>query len=172
MQQFSFYQASEGALDKAICSLTERCYQSQQSLVIWVAEEQRQEQLNDLLWTYSQKQFIPHGSRLDPQPAMQPVYISNKIEVPNSASIVMLTDYAGIDHSSTDPISTPDQSISKNQPLPASSLKQFKRVLIVYDIADQVVYRHVAETIEQLKAMQANISCYVQSNNGLWTQPA
>ena len=42
------------------------------------------------LWTYSRKQFIPHGSKLDPQPEKQPIYITDELQNPNSASVLVI----------------------------------------------------------------------------------
>jgi DNA polymerase-3 subunit chi len=49
------------------------------------------EHLNKHLWTYSQKQFIPHGSKSDPLPEIQPVYLTDTLEnINNSTAAIMV----------------------------------------------------------------------------------
>lgn len=49
-----------------------------------------QESINNTLWTFAQKSFIPHGSVLDPNPDLQPIYITTGSENPIKANVLVL----------------------------------------------------------------------------------
>ncbi|CAG2173489.1 unnamed protein product [Oppiella nova] len=91
MQQFSFYHTIEGQLYKTTCILAEKSYHNNLKVVILTLDVDVQEQINKLMWTYSRKHFIPHGSKLDPLPEKQPIYITHIMENPNNANILIIT---------------------------------------------------------------------------------
>lgn len=47
-------------------------------------------ELNEILWTYSSRAFLPHGSSEDPHPELQPVLLSVDGANLNSASILVV----------------------------------------------------------------------------------
>jgi DNA polymerase-3 subunit chi len=60
--------------------------------VVRAASTERVEHLNALLWTYDEAGFLPHGSARDGNPAEQPIWLSDRQENPNSATILFLVD--------------------------------------------------------------------------------
>ena len=46
--------------------------------------------LNDRLWTYDDASFLPHGGAGDGDPASQPIFLTDGIENPNAATVLVL----------------------------------------------------------------------------------
>ena len=47
-------------------------------------------EIDTFLWTFSKSELIPHGTLFDYYKDMQPVYLSTKIENPDTASVLVL----------------------------------------------------------------------------------
>ena len=62
--------------------------------LVLAGSEQRVEALTDLMWTYDQDSWIPHGSARDGHPDKQPIWFSVLDENPNEAVFLFLTDGA------------------------------------------------------------------------------
>lgn len=167
MQQFSFYQTLEGVLEKTVCLLTEKCYSNNLRLVIMARNIEMQERINGLLWTYSQKQFIPHGSKLDQLPAKQPVYITTEIENPNNATVVILVNPAI--NNITNLIFHHQASPSIDQPKISSAYNvEFQRIIIIYDASDKDAYNEINQIINELQGKKAFVEYYAQDSKGAW----
>ena len=50
--------------------------------------------LDDALWTYDDRSFLPHGSARDGFAEEQPVWLTLQAENPNGAQVLVLTDGA------------------------------------------------------------------------------
>ena len=46
--------------------------------------------LNDRLWTYDDASFLPHGGAGDGDPATQPIFLTETVENPNAATMLVL----------------------------------------------------------------------------------
>lgn len=88
-REISFYRLTTLPLAKAAPKLIEKIYYSKQNLVVVCENETIMRTLDDGLWVYSTKHFIPHATLLDEHPSDQPVYITTKLENPNNANIAM-----------------------------------------------------------------------------------
>ena len=55
---------------------------------------ERVEALTQSLWTYKEGSFLPHGNAKDGNAAMQPIWLTERDENPNKATVLMLTDNA------------------------------------------------------------------------------
>jgi DNA polymerase IIIc chi subunit len=84
------YISFENLLYKNICTLLEKSYQTGDRTLVVAESEEQQEEINKILWTYSQQKFIPHGSSNDPLPEEQPIYITTKLDNKNNSKILML----------------------------------------------------------------------------------
>ena len=89
MTEVSFYHLTSSSLEKALPKLLEKIYQQELRTVILCENEQLIPIMDDLLWSYSTKTFLAHATHLDPMPEQQSIYITNKEENPNNASILI-----------------------------------------------------------------------------------
>jgi len=154
MQQFSLYYALSAAIDKTVCTLTGKSYERNLRMVILVSNLEAQENLNKTLWTYSQKEFIPHGSNLDPLPSSQPVYITDKLERPNEADMLIIVN-------SDDII-----KILNNN----AYISLFKRIMIISDLLNQATLTEITEWVNRTKIKDMIIDFYKQNPNNAWTE--
>jgi DNA polymerase III subunit chi len=53
---------------------------------------ERVAQLDAILWTYDEASFLPHGSARDGDAAVQPIYLTERDDNPNRATMVVLVD--------------------------------------------------------------------------------
>ena len=96
-KEISFYRLTTLPIDKAAPKLIEKIYYSKQRLVVIAENEALMTRLDDGLWVYSTKHFIPHGTHADEHPQDQPVYLTTKLENPNDASLVMALGNVDLD---------------------------------------------------------------------------
>ncbi len=85
----SFYKLTTLPIEKASPKLIEKIYYSKQNLLVIAESPKLMKSIDDVLWVYSTKHFIPHATMEDAHPNEQPVYITTLPENPNNAKIVM-----------------------------------------------------------------------------------
>ncbi|MGI4753316.1 MAG: DNA polymerase III subunit chi [Janthinobacterium lividum] len=152
MQQFSIYQTSDELLLKAIFLLIEKCYYSDLKSVVLTVDTEQQEMLNKNLWTYSRKQFIPHGSKVDPQPEKQPIYITDTLQNPNNASVLII-----ISPNNIEKILQAKEYVS-----------DFKRIIIITDLPEDL--KKLNLKISQITEQENTIDCFTQDQRGSWNK--
>lgn len=94
MTDVNFYHLQRSSLEQTLPKLLEKVLQAGKRAVVMARSEERVEALNTLLWTYDPNSFVPHGSKVDGNPAEQPVWLTTEDENPNGASVLLLTDGA------------------------------------------------------------------------------
>jgi len=152
MQQFSIYQTSDELLLKAIFLLIEKCYYSDLKSVVLTVDSEQQDMLNKNLWTYSRKQFIPHGSKIDPQPEKQPVYITDELQNPNQADVLII-------------ISPPNiEKILQTK----EYVRVFKRIIIITNLPEDL--KSLTLKINQITGQENSIDCFTQNPRGSWNK--
>ena len=92
MAEIGFYHLGATPLDRALPRLLERARAQGHRIVVRAGSTERVEQLNALLWTYDEASFLAHGSGRDGNPAAQPIWLTEKDENPNGASMLVLVD--------------------------------------------------------------------------------
>lgn len=92
MSEIGFYHLLTTPLERALPRLLERARAQDLRIVVRAASSERVEHLNALLWTYDDAGFLPHGSARDGNPAEQPIWLSERQENPNDATILFLVD--------------------------------------------------------------------------------
>ena len=72
--------------------LLERALKEGHRAVVLAGSSERVEHLNQLLWTYEDASFLPHGSARDGNAARQPVFLTAEEGNPNHAGMLVLID--------------------------------------------------------------------------------
>ncbi len=98
MTDVSFYHLQLWPLERALPKLLEKTLKAGKRALVLVGSEQRAEQLNNVLWTYEQAAWLPHGTKKDGRAADQPIWLSPEQENPNGATFLFLTDGATSPH--------------------------------------------------------------------------
>ncbi|AFB21582.1 DNA polymerase III subunit chi [Rickettsia canadensis] len=152
MQQFSIYQTSDELLLKSVLLLIEKCYYSDLKSIILTTDKEQQEMLNKNLWTYSRKQFIPHGSKLDPQPEKQPIYITDELQNPNNASVLIIIS----------PIDIGKILQVKDY------IEVFKRIIIITHFLEDL--KELTVKVNKFTEQENKIDCFKQDMRGAWNK--
>ena len=92
MAEIGFYHLLATPLERALPRLLERAQAQGYRIVVRAASSERIEHLSALLWTYDDASFLPHGSARDGNAAHQPIWLSERIENPNGAAMLVLVD--------------------------------------------------------------------------------
>ena len=92
MAEIGFYHLLSTPLERALPRLLERAMGQGHRVVIQAGSTERVEHLNALLWTYDEASFLAHGSARDGNAAAQPIWLTDRAENPNGASILFLVD--------------------------------------------------------------------------------
>lgn len=94
MTEIGFYHLTRSPLERALPKLLEKVSASGARAVVLAGSEERIEALNAQLWTYDPASFLAHGSGADGDGAEQPIWLTDKDENPNRATILVLIDGA------------------------------------------------------------------------------
>lgn len=90
-KEVTFYHLTSTPLEKALPSLVFKIYETQDKVLLICKDSQQLQELNDILWTFSTKKFIPHGSYDEEYAHMQPVLLSTSIdEKSNKAKVAVM----------------------------------------------------------------------------------
>jgi DNA polymerase-3 subunit chi len=90
--EIGFYHLLVTPLERALARLLERAWAQGHRILLRAASAERVEYLNAALWTYEEAAFLPHGSARDGNPAMQPIWLTDRDENPNGATMIVLVD--------------------------------------------------------------------------------
>jgi DNA polymerase-3 subunit chi len=93
--EIGFYHLLVTPLDRALPRLLERARAQGYRIVVRAASAERTEHLSALLWTYDEASFLAHGSARDGNPASHPIWLTDRAENPNDATMLVLVD--GVD---------------------------------------------------------------------------
>lgn len=94
MTEVRFYHLQRSALERALPQLLEKTLERDWRAVVIAGSAERVEALNGQLWTYTNDSFLPHGTRREGHPELQPVWLTDADENPNSATVLFLVDGA------------------------------------------------------------------------------
>ncbi|MCW2316751.1 DNA polymerase III, chi subunit [Rhodoblastus acidophilus] len=92
MTEVWFYQLQRRRLEQALPSLVERVRQRGWRAVLQAATPERLAAIDDLLWTYAEDSFLPHGAAKDGDPELQPVWLTLGADNPNDAQVRFLLE--------------------------------------------------------------------------------
>ncbi len=79
-------------LVRALPMLLEKVLEHGHRAVLLAGSDERVRTLNEALWTYEQRSWLPHGSSQDGHDARQPIYLTLEEDNPNQADILVLVD--------------------------------------------------------------------------------
>ena len=151
MARVDFYHLQNKKLEEVLPKILEKAYETGKNVKIKVGTTERVEFLNSALWTYDEESFIPHGTKKDGNADIQPIYLSDSDDNPNSAEFLFLVDGAMIE-----------------------DLGDFSRVFNIFDGDSSEALTKAREFWKELKASGENELFYWQmdAKSGRWEQKA
>jgi DNA polymerase III subunit chi len=85
MTDIKFYQLTTTPLEKALPQILRKVMDGGRRAVIQFNDVSLLKNIDDMLWVFSQKQPIPHGTKQDGFESEQPLYLTILPENPNNA---------------------------------------------------------------------------------------
>jgi DNA polymerase III subunit chi len=143
-----FYHLVKLPLDKVLPGLVERALAMGWRCAIEASEE-RARALDDLLWTYSDDSFLPHGLEADDGPG-QPVVLVSHSGNPNGAAVRFIVDGAA---------------------LPADALG-YRRLVVIFDGNDAEALAAARERWREAKGLGLETTYWQQNDVGRWEKRA
>jgi DNA polymerase-3 subunit chi len=98
LSEVGFYHLRTTPLERALPRLLERALAESHRIVVLAGSAERVAHLDGLLWTYSEGSFLPHGSARDANMPRQPIFLTERDENPNKATMLVLIDGANSTH--------------------------------------------------------------------------
>jgi len=92
MTDVAFYHLTRKPLEAALPELLEKVVERGMKAVVRAGSDERVAWLNDLLWTYREDGFLPHGSAEDGNGEQQPIWLTTGQDNPAGARVLLLVD--------------------------------------------------------------------------------
>ena len=159
MIQISFYQTENIPVEKTVTQLVEKCYNSGLKCTILFSDNDYCEHLNKHLWTYSQKQFIPHGSKSDLLPEIQPIYLTDTLENVNNSTVAILVNC--------------NIEMLRNvfEDLNNISKLGYERLILIFNLDDNSLVSEFKIIKEGLASLHVDFDYFKQSPTGWLKEP-
>lgn len=96
MAEVLFYHLSTTPLERNLPEMLERSLQRGWKVVVRAGNAARLGSVDQMLWTYDDASFLPHGTSDMGHAEHQPVYLTTGTENPNGATVLMLVEGARV----------------------------------------------------------------------------
>lgn len=149
MTEVWFYHLEHRPLDAVLPLLLTRSLQRGWRAVVQAGGPERVAALDQLLWTFSDESFLPHGTAADGEPETQPIYLTDGPDNPNGAAIRFC-----VDGTQAAPVLTGEAT--------------YERVVLMFDGNDDEAVAGARVQWSALKAAGHAVSYYQQSDDGGW----
>ena len=149
MTEILFYHLTERTLDDVLPGLVERSLERGWRVVVQGGSRERLEALDGHLWTWRDESFLPHSMLRDGTEAMQPVWLTDDADNPNSANVRFMIDGA----------EPPD-------------LSTYERAVYIFDGHDNDALEHARTRWKAEKAAGHAVTYWQQNAAGRWEKKA
>jgi len=149
MSRIDFYHLQKQTMEQVLPKLVEKAYSLKKNIKISIGTEERVDFLNNLLWTFNDEKFIPHGSKKDGFSEMQPIYLSAGDENPNNAVLLFMIDNANASE---------------------EEIKKFERVFYIFDGNSQTSLTKARTFWKAMQNSGNELFYWQQNNDGIWQQ--
>ncbi len=145
-----FYQLLGHPLERALPMLLEKTLERGWRAVVEVSSAERQAALDDALWTYRDRSFLPHGLDGEPDCASQPILITTARANNNTADVRFLVDGTRL----------------------GDDLVGYARIALVFDGEDEAAKQAAREDWTKAKAAGLSATYWQQNAEGRWEKKA
>lgn len=90
MTDIRFYHLQTQTLDEALPAILTKAVATGKKIVVRFPNMAAAHHYDEHLWRYTPDSFLPHGAKGDGQEGQQPIYLTDGIENPNGAQILVL----------------------------------------------------------------------------------
>jgi len=145
MAEIWFYHLEHQTLDQVLPNLLERTLQRGWRAVIQGGAKDRLEVIDNLLWTFRDDSFLPHGMKRDGKSDLQPIYLTEDESNPNGANIRFLVEGAEL-----------------------VVADGYERLVYLFDGADEAALSEARKAWVTAKASAHEATYWRQSESGRW----
>ncbi len=148
----AFYQLLTTPLEKTLPKLLEKIYASNQKALVLAESQERLDQLDSVLWTYSTNAFLPHGTSKLPQEfhGRQPIWLTTSVsDNPNSASVLVVTSSEKIE-----------------------TFQKFERILDLFDGNNPTFLEQAQKRMAYYKGLGHTVTLWKQTPQSSWVEEA
>ncbi len=144
-----FYHLERQPLDKVLPKLLSTCLERGWRAVVQAGSDERAEALATLLWTFDEASFLPHGTKADGFPDLQPIWLTADTENPNGATVRFFVDGAE-----------------------AGDISGLTRAVILFDGNDADAVDKARGDWKRFRAAGHEVSYWQQDEQGRWQNRA
>lgn len=149
MSEVLFYHLRNAPLEQVLPQLLERSLARGWRAIVRAGGAERLAALNTMLWTYRDDSFLPHGTKDDGTPQLEPVFLTLGDENPNAANVLFVVDGA--------------------EP---GDIAPYERCVLMFDGRDDAALAAAREHWKTLKAEGHDATYWQQSPEGRWEKKA
>ncbi len=153
MTEILFYHLQRQPLERVLPLLLEKTLDKNWKAVIRCGSAERLAALDDTLWTWKENSFLPHGTYLDGEGVLQPVYLTLEYECPNAAEVLFLVDGAPLD----------DKTLET--PL-------YERIVLIFDGNDDEQLKSARASWKDVTALELTATYWQQDEKDRWLKKA
>ncbi len=148
LTSIQFYHLTTTKLDQALPKLLGKALSAGFKICVKTQTKERVKFLDQLLWTYTQESFLPHGTiNDDKHQDKQPIFITDEDTNPNQASILITVDDAD-----------------------EENVESFERVLTVFDGNMEASLQKAREKWKIYKEKEFELKYFKQTSSGSWEE--
>jgi len=145
MGEIWFYHLERSTLDQVLPELLDRTLQRGWRARVRVADADQRAEIDERLWSWRDDSFLAHGLADQPHAARQPILLTAGQENPNASQALFIVDGS-------------DMTVTE----------EFERCFIIFDGRDETALQGARERWRVLKAQEANLAYWKQSDEGRW----
>lgn len=149
MTEVFFYHLERQPLEKVLPRMLQQSLERGWRCVVQAGSDERAEALSATLWSFDDEGFLPHGTRQDGYPDLQPIWLTAADEAPNNANVRFYVDGAV-----------------------AGEVLGLRRAIMLFDGHDPAAVEQARADWKRFKAEGHNISYWQQDESGRWQNRA
>lgn len=143
MTEVLFYHLERARLESVLPGLLEKTLERGWRAVVRCGARETVERLDEILWTYSEESFLPHGR----EGGDQPIMLTADPDAVHGADLLFLVDGAAVE---------------------ASALAPFARCVAIFDGSDEAAVAAARRFWTDVKAAGCDATYWKQSREGRW----
>ena len=144
-----FYHLERQPLDHVLPKLLGMSLERGWRVVVQAGSEERGEAIAAQLWSHDEESFLPHGTKADGSPDLQPIWITAVDENPNNANVRFYVDGAEV-----------------------GDIGGLTRAVILFDGNDPEAVEAARAGWKRFKAEGHEVSYWQQDEQGRWQNRA
>jgi DNA polymerase-3 subunit chi len=150
MTDVLFYHLQQQPLEKVLPTLLAKSLERGWRAIVQAGTQDRVASLDELLWTYDEDSFLPHGTSAEEDAADNPVLLTTEIDNSNEAAIRFLVDGVAL----------PEDA------------NAYQRIVVMFDGNDDASLATARDQWKQVKAAGHAAQYWQQDEDGRWRKKA